>query len=70
LAWACEDFACVIFNLHTEHYKAGITRSAAAFMALIDEALVLGGSFFSPITAGPLVLRSSGPTRSSPSFSA
>ncbi len=46
LAWAREDFACVIFNLHTEHDKAGITRSAAAFMALIDEALVLGGSFF------------------------
>ncbi len=46
LAWAREDFACVIFNLHTEHNEAGITRSAAAFLALIDEALVLGGSFF------------------------
>ena len=46
LAWAREDFACVIFNLHTEHDKAGITRSAVAFMALIDEALALGGSFF------------------------
>lgn len=46
LAWAREDFACVIFNLHTEHDEAGIARSAAAFRALIDEALALGGSFF------------------------
>ena len=46
LAWAREDFACVIFNLHTEHDEAGIARSAAAFRGLIDAALVLGGSYF------------------------
>lgn len=46
LAWAREDFACVIFNLHTEHDEAGIARSAAAFRGLIDAALALGGSYF------------------------
>ena len=46
LAWAREDFACVIFNLHTEHDEAGIARSADAFRGLIAAALVLGGSYF------------------------
>ena len=46
LAWARDDFACVIFNLHTQHNEAGIARSAAAFRSLIDAALNLGGSFF------------------------
>lgn len=46
LAWAREDFACVIFNLHTEHNEAGIARTASAFRSLIDAALDLGGSFF------------------------
>lgn len=46
LAWARDDFACVIFNLHTEHDGVGIARSAAAFRSLIDAALHLEGSFF------------------------
>jgi FAD/FMN-containing dehydrogenase len=46
LPWAREDFACVIFNLHTEHHEQGIARSAAAFRSLIDLALSLGGSYF------------------------
>jgi len=46
LAWAREDFACVIFNLHTEHSPAGIELAAGAFRALIDAALALGGSYF------------------------
>ena len=46
LAWAREDFACVIFNLHTEHDEPGIARSADAFRALIDAALMLGGSYY------------------------
>ncbi len=46
LPWARRDFACVIFNLHTEHDPAGIERSKEAFRALIDLALDLGGSFF------------------------
>ena len=46
LAWAREDFACVIFNLHTEHTEDGIAQSAATFRGLIDLALALDGSFF------------------------
>lgn len=46
LAWAREDFACVIFNLHTEHSEVGIAQSSSAFRGLIDLALALGGSFF------------------------
>lgn len=46
LAWAREDFACVIFNLHTEHSAEGVKRSAAAFRGLIDLALSFGGSYF------------------------
>lgn len=46
LAWAKGDFACVIFNLHTEHHPEGIERSAAAFRELYDIALSLNGSFY------------------------
>lgn len=46
LAWAREDFACVIFNLHTEHSPEGIERASSAFLALIDLALDLEGSYF------------------------
>lgn len=46
LAWAREDFACIIFNLHTEHSPAGIEQASDAFRALIDVALALGGSYF------------------------
>jgi FAD/FMN-containing dehydrogenase len=46
LAWAREDYACVIFNLHVEHSRQGIAASAGTFRALIDAALWHGGSFF------------------------
>lgn len=46
LAWARENFACIIFNLHTEHSPDGIEKAADAFRALIDIALGLGGSYF------------------------
>jgi len=46
LAWAREPWACVIFNLHTEHTPAAIERTAAAFRRLIDLALARGGSYF------------------------
>jgi FAD/FMN-containing dehydrogenase len=46
LDWAREDFACVIFNLHTEHSDEGIATAADAFRGLIDLALSFGGSFF------------------------
>ena len=46
LAWAREPWACVIFNLHTEHTPEGIERSADAFRRLIDLAVERGGSYF------------------------
>ena len=46
LAWARENFACIVFNLHTEHSEMGIGVSADAFRALIELALSCRGSFF------------------------
>ncbi|MEZ6003503.1 MAG: FAD-binding oxidoreductase [Planctomycetota bacterium] len=46
LAWAREDFACVIFNLHVDHDEQGRERAAEAFRMLIDAALSFGGSYF------------------------
>ncbi len=46
LAWATEDFACVIFNLHTEHTEEGIPHAADTFRDLIDLAISYGGTYF------------------------
>jgi hypothetical protein len=46
LAWAKQDFVCVIFNLHVEHTETGIARSRNTFLELIDDALRCDGSFF------------------------
>jgi FAD/FMN-containing dehydrogenase len=46
LAWAREPWACIIFNLCTEHTPDGIARSADAFRSLIDLAIARGGSYF------------------------
>lgn len=46
LAWAREDWACVIFNLHVRHDAEGIDTAAQAFRALIDDALWFGGSYY------------------------
>jgi FAD/FMN-containing dehydrogenase len=46
LPWARDRYACVIFNLHTEHTKEGVGSTAHAFRELIDLAVARGGSFF------------------------
>jgi FAD/FMN-containing dehydrogenase len=46
LAWAREPWACMIFNLHTEHTAAALARTADAFRSLIDLAVARGGSYF------------------------
>jgi len=46
LAWAKQDYACVVFNLHVEHTGAGVERSAEAFRRLIDMAIRRGGSYY------------------------
>ena len=46
LTWAREPWACVIFNLHTEHDPVGMERSAEAFRTLIDLGIRHGGSYY------------------------
>jgi FAD/FMN-containing dehydrogenase len=46
LNWAREDFACVIFNLHTEHTPAGLAKTSNQFQRLIDIAIHHRGSFY------------------------
>ena len=46
LAWAQEDYACVIFNLHVLHTPEGQGLAAAAFRRLIDRAIQYGGSYY------------------------
>lgn len=46
LAWAKEDYACVVFNLHTTHSAAGLARARADFRRLIGLALWYGGSYY------------------------
>lgn len=46
LEWARQPYACVVFNLHTEHSRQGIAATTGAFRALIDLALRRGGSYY------------------------
>ncbi len=46
LAWAKQNFACIIFNLHVEHNDTGISKARTDFRRLIDRAIELGGSFY------------------------
>lgn len=46
LAWAKQPYACVIFNLHTEHTPEGKEHSAQAFRRLIDMAVRRKGSYY------------------------
>ncbi len=46
LAWAKEQYACVIFNVHTEHTGEGIDKSASALRRLIDLAIRFNGNYY------------------------
>ena len=46
LAWAREDFACVVLNLHVRHDAGGLARVRDDMRRLIDRALARGGSFY------------------------
>lgn len=46
LAWATEPWACIIFNLCTEHTRAGLEHASAAFRRLIDLAIERGGKYY------------------------
>jgi FAD/FMN-containing dehydrogenase len=46
LAWARDDFACIVMNLRVEHSDAGLQKAAWEFQRLIDLALEQEGSYF------------------------
>jgi len=46
LAWATQDYACVIFNLRVQHTPEGIVKAQRDFQHIIDGALDLGGSYY------------------------
>ncbi|MEP6858540.1 MAG: hypothetical protein ABI994_09140, partial [Gemmatimonadales bacterium] len=46
LAWARQDWACVVFNLHSDHDAQSLERSADAFRALINLAIDNDGSYY------------------------
>jgi FAD/FMN-containing dehydrogenase len=46
LAWAKEDYACIIFNLRVRHTPEGLAKAQDDFRRLIDSALEFGGSYF------------------------
>jgi FAD/FMN-containing dehydrogenase len=46
LPWARDRYACVIFNLHTDHSREALARTADHFRRLIDISLAHGGSYF------------------------
>jgi hypothetical protein len=46
LAWAKEPYACIIFNLHVVHSRAGLGKAAQDFRLLIDRAIQHGGSYY------------------------
>lgn len=46
LAWAKEDYACIIFNLRVEHTPEGLKKAEHNFQRIIDRALEFGGSYF------------------------
>ncbi|MES2757446.1 MAG: FAD-binding oxidoreductase [Pseudomonadota bacterium] len=46
LPWAKEDYACIIFNLHTALSPDGVEATARAFRRLIDMAIARGGSYY------------------------
>lgn len=46
LAWAKEDYACIVMNLHVDHSPEGIDHAAGSFRGLIDLATSFGGNYF------------------------
>jgi FAD/FMN-containing dehydrogenase len=46
LAWARQDWACIIFNLHSDHDARSLERSADVFRALINLAIDNEGTYY------------------------
>ena len=46
LAWAKQDYACVIFNLHTQHTPGALYKTQTDFRRLIERGIRYGGSYY------------------------
>ncbi len=46
LAWARQNWACAIFNLHVRHDEAGLAKAGADFRRLIGRGLAEDGSYY------------------------
>jgi FAD/FMN-containing dehydrogenase len=46
MVWARERYACVVFNLHVAHDRAGIEKAKEDFRRLIDRAIEHGGCYY------------------------
>lgn len=46
LAWARDNYACIVFNLHTTHTTAGLAKAQTDFRRLITRAIEFGGSYY------------------------
>jgi FAD/FMN-containing dehydrogenase len=46
MAWAKARYACVVFNLHVTHDRAGIEKAKKDFRRLINRAIEYGGSYY------------------------
>ncbi len=46
LAWAKQDYACIIFNLHTQHTPAALQKTQTDFRRLIERGIRYGGSYY------------------------
>lgn len=46
LAWAKDNYACIVFNLHTGHTPFDLEKTATNFRGLIECAIDHGGSYY------------------------
>lgn len=46
LAWAKQDYACIVFNLHFEHTVSGIEKTKQDFRRIIKRAIEYNGNYY------------------------
>jgi len=46
LAWAKDDYICIVCNLHVEHTSSGIEKAKEDFRRIIDKVIQYGGCFY------------------------
>lgn len=46
LAWATEDYVCIVCNLHTVHTEEGKHKAQADFRRILDRVIEFGGRYY------------------------